>query len=211
MTSRVIGICGLIGSGKDTVGEYLVQNEGYTRLSFAMVLKDMLSVVFGWDRTMLDGLTPESRAWRDKIDVFWSLKLSRTWTPRIAMQQVGTELFRNQFHNDIWLNTIERKMLDYDKVVFTDVRFPNEIDFVKQQGELWIVERGERPEWWQAAEIYNKADDWSRSNMTYDKQTPTETHGVHESEWAWVGTESDQFLTNNSSLDDLFGKIKSLV
>jgi len=211
MTSEVIGIQGLIGSGKDTVGKFLISEYGYTRLSFAMVLKDMLAVVFGWDRKMLDGTTPESRAWRDEIDVFWTKKLGRDWTPRIAMQQVGTELFRNQFHDDIWLNTVERKMLEYDKVVFTDVRFPNEIAFVRQNGQLWQVEKGERPDWWLAAEIYNKADEWSKSNMSHDEQTPTSTHDIHESEWAWVGYRPDRIITNNGTLKDLYDAVKSPV
>ena len=57
----IIGICGLIGCGKGTVGDILVENHGFTKLSFADKLKDGVATVFNWDRQMLEGDTVESR------------------------------------------------------------------------------------------------------------------------------------------------------
>ena len=34
---------------------------------------------------------------------------------------------------------------------------------------------------------------------------------IHASETAWVGTKFDAVLTNDSSIDDLFAKVKDLV
>mgnify|MGYP001954163624 CR=1 FL=1 len=45
----VVGICGLIGHGKGTVGDVLLE-QGYQRLSFADKLKDAVAVMFDWDR-----------------------------------------------------------------------------------------------------------------------------------------------------------------
>ena len=45
----IIGICGLIGSGKGTVADILV-DEHFKKISFADKLKDGVSTVFGWDR-----------------------------------------------------------------------------------------------------------------------------------------------------------------
>ena len=53
LASMIIGIIGAIGSGKDTIADYLVKNHGFTRLSFAGKVKDVAAIVFGWDRTML--------------------------------------------------------------------------------------------------------------------------------------------------------------
>ena len=53
--SQVIGIVGLIGAGKDTVADYLVNFHRYKRESFANSLKDAVAQVFGWDREMLEG------------------------------------------------------------------------------------------------------------------------------------------------------------
>lgn len=40
----IIGITGVAGSGKDTAADYLVSKYGFTKVSFAAILKNMLSV-----------------------------------------------------------------------------------------------------------------------------------------------------------------------
>ena len=68
----IIGVCGLIGGGKGTVGDILVDNYGFKKLSFADKLKDAVADMFDWDRDLLEGITDESRNWREKKDEFWS-------------------------------------------------------------------------------------------------------------------------------------------
>lgn len=77
---NIIGVVGFIGSGKNTVGNFLIDSLGYKQDSFAGPLKDCVSVVFGWDRQMLEGDTKESRAWRDSPDEWWE-KTSRLVQP----------------------------------------------------------------------------------------------------------------------------------
>ena len=64
----IIGVTGLIGSGKDTIADYLCTHKGFKRISFAASLKDAVSSVFGWDREMLEGTTKSSRVWREQVD-----------------------------------------------------------------------------------------------------------------------------------------------
>ena len=64
----IIGICGFIGGGKDTIADYLVNVQHFRRVSFAGALKDAVSSVFGWNREMLEGRTQESRNWREQRD-----------------------------------------------------------------------------------------------------------------------------------------------
>jgi dephospho-CoA kinase len=64
----IIGICGFIGSGKDTIADYLVNLHHFRRESFANTLKDAVAQVFGWDRTMLEGRTKMAREWREQVD-----------------------------------------------------------------------------------------------------------------------------------------------
>ena len=60
MSKKIIGICGLIGSGKDTIADYLVNIHQFRRESFANSLKDAVAAVFGWDREMLEGRSKSS-------------------------------------------------------------------------------------------------------------------------------------------------------
>ena len=53
----LIGLVGLIGSGKDTVANRLVSHHGFVRDSFAKSLKDATESIFGWDREMIEGNT----------------------------------------------------------------------------------------------------------------------------------------------------------
>lgn len=57
----ILGICGLIGSGKGTVADILVRDHNFTKVSFADKLKDGVSAIFNWDRDMLEGDNDDSR------------------------------------------------------------------------------------------------------------------------------------------------------
>ena len=93
----IIAICGLIGSGKDTTADYLVNIHQFRRDSFARTLKDAVAVVFGWDRELLEGRTKESRAWREQVDAWWATRLGiPDLTPRWVLQNWGTEVCNTQ-------------------------------------------------------------------------------------------------------------------
>jgi hypothetical protein len=202
----IIGVCGFIGCGKDTVADYLVNFHEYRRESFADSLKDSVAAVFGWDRTMLEGRTKESREWREQVDEWWAKRLTMpTLTPRWVLQYWGTEVCRRTFHDDIWIASLENKLRQSrDNVVVSDVRFPNEIKAIKELGGkiIW-VKRGELPEWYDAAVQANAGANLFINEMK-DKK-------IHASEWAWVGTEFDHEITNDSTIDDLYKKIASIV
>ena len=87
----IIGICGLIGSGKGTVADLLVKEHNFSKISFADKLKDGVASVFGWDRKMLEGDTDESRQWRELKDDFWSNETKMEVTPRLLLQLFGTD------------------------------------------------------------------------------------------------------------------------
>jgi len=101
----IIGLVGFIGSGKDTVASRFI-SYGCIKDSFAAPLKDACAAIFGWPRALLEGDTVESREFRETPDMFWARKLGiDNFTPRLALQLVGTDVLRNHFHQDIWLSS----------------------------------------------------------------------------------------------------------
>lgn len=203
----IIGVCGLIGAGKDTIADYLVNIHEFRRDSFAATLKDAVSAVFGWDREMLEGRTRSSREWREQKDEWWSRRLGQDITPRYILQYWGTEVCRNHFHDDIWIASLENKLRKTkDDVVISDCRFPNEIRGIQENGGAVIrVKRGPDPEWYPVLEQM-------RRNSTIGICQDYMRHwNVHASEWSWVGTEFNAVLDNNGTLDELYDQINDLV
>ena len=208
----IIGVCGFIGSGKDTVADYLTNFHEFRRESFANTLKDAVSAVFGWDRTMLEGRTKQAREWREQVDPWWAERLGMPHlTPRWVLQYWGTEVCRKSFHDDIWIASLENKLRNStDNVVISDCRFPNEIKSIRDAGGIIVwVKRGELPEWYDWAVSANAGEvanfTWATSKHKLEKA------GIHASETAWVGTEFDAELDNNGTIDELFAQVKSLV
>jgi hypothetical protein len=202
----IIGVCGFIGSGKDTIADYLVNVHGFRRESFANTLKDAVAAVFGWDRVLLEGRTKEAREWREQVDPWWAERLGMpTLTPRWVLQQWGTEVCRKGFHDDIWIASVENKLRrSKDNIVISDCRFPNEIASIKNAGGIIVcVERGIKPHWYDIAIQANKGVDSANIWLMKEK--------IHASETAWVGTDFDYILDNNATLDSLFKQVETVV
>lgn len=211
----IIGISGFIGSGKDTAANYLVGFHGFRRDSFAGALKDAVATVFGWDRELLEGLTSESRAWREQVDTWWSRRLAMPHlTPRWVLQHWGTEVCRQGFHDDIWIAALENRLRQRTgDTVITDVRFPNEIKAIRNAGGIlcW-VKRGELPEWYDTALLENTTPLDKQWLLEDAHQLMPQKHPrVHASEWAWVGTRFDHEIDNNHSVEHLYNQLKTLV
>ena len=209
---QLVSLVGFKGSGKDSAGRHLVENHSFVNFSFAESLKDALASIFCWDRAMLEGDTPESRAWRETVDQWWADRLGiHNFTPRLAMQLVGTNVFRQHFNTDIWILNIERKLslLPQDaKVVLIDGRFPNELNLGRKYGAQVIrVKRGDEPEWFDEAAWINAN---SPTNSFRAARFDLLNERVHVSEWAWIGEEIDHTIDNNATLDHLYRSIEKL-
>jgi hypothetical protein len=208
----IIAICGFIGSGKNTAAEYLASDCKFTRVSFASSLKDAVSAVFGWDRQLLEGTTEESRLWREQTDLWWSNRLQiPNLTPRWVLQHWGTDLIRNNFHQDIWIASLEHKLNKLgDRIVISDCRFVNEIGTIKKLGGkvIW-VRRGSLPSWYDCAMQTLSAE--KEQSQLPDKNMYSKYPKVHISEWAWLATDFDLVIDNNDTIYDLYQQIENLV
>ena len=190
----LIGIVGLIGSGKDTVANRLVEKHGFVRDSFAKSLKDAVSSMFNWDREMLEGNTSSSRHWREQPDKFWSEKFGKPVTPRWVLQHFGTEVMRGNMYDGIWVDSCLGRYKGKNTVI-SDTRFPNEVKQIRLNGGTIIrVKRNEDPEWF---------INYVEGNI--------EPKGIHSSEYAWAKEEFDFVIENNGNKETLYAKIDELI
>ncbi len=135
---KIIGITGRARSGKDTLAEFLVNDHGFVKLSFAAPIRSFVADITGFPlAAMEDG--PEKEQPLDWLD---------GQTPRHLMQTVGTEWGRNMIDRDLWIKVVEQKIRQARRdgatgVVVSDVRFDNEADFIGawQHGVVVKVER----------------------------------------------------------------------
>lgn len=141
--ARLYGLCGFIGSGKNAVGDVISKRRDTQSLSFAEPLKDAVAAIFGWDRLLLEGKTTESRDWREQVDPFWSKVFRRDVTPRGILQEFGTDVCR-EWQDNLWIHAIERRIDPKITTLFTDLRFGNEMMFLRRLGGsvVWVY----RPE-----------------------------------------------------------------
>lgn len=132
-TPRIVGLTGLKRSGKTTVATLML---GYTRMSFAAPLKNMLRAM---------GVTDDEL--EDKETVLPRFGQS----PRFMLQTLGTEWGRDKIKQTLWVD-IARHSAEMGRssgalIVFDDVRFDNEANMILEMGgEVWKVFGGKSAE-----------------------------------------------------------------
>ena len=175
----------------------------------------------GYSPIILDYLTTTKK----ELKNYEGLELIKP-TPRFLLQFIGTNLFRNQLHPEIWVNslmseykslygyqTTDSKItigdisipipgLDIDKRVFpnfiiTDMRFPNEMEAVKKRGGITI--RVNRPCNICGGSGYHKMS------------CPVSKSGEHESETILDSAAFDYVVDNNSDIQSLIEKVKIIL
>lgn len=135
----LIGLNGLAGSGKDTVADILVKDYRFKRYSFADALRSIALaidpiVACYWDdeeKIRLSTVIAEDgwdKAKREEPEV------------RRLLQVIGTEAGRDIFGPNVWVDIVRKKWEEEDKpdAVITDMRFPNEVEWVSWEGG-WVV------------------------------------------------------------------------
>lgn len=206
VSPQIIAVTGFQNSGKGTVGVYLCKSYGYQEYSFAGSLKDACAAIFNWDREMIEGATKDSREKREIVDGWWADKLNiPDFSPRRALQCVGTELFREQFNENIWLFSLQNRVFQSkQKIVITDTRFKNEVELVsKLEGIVIAIIRGKKPNWWDIALEANAGS----------KQALQKLHdlGIHASEFSWIGLKVNYVINNDGSIKDLYNAVDIII
>jgi hypothetical protein len=130
---KIIGIAGKIGSGKDTLADFIIkelelQNKKTERRFFANLLKEMHKQLTGFG-----GWTQEEKnVYLDEVG----------FTVGEGLQKIGDGL-RQLYHPLIWIISALRNLPDDAVTIVTDVRYPNEVDYIKQAGGAVIRLEGD--------------------------------------------------------------------
>ncbi len=124
-TKHLIGLTGRKGSGKDTMAQILT-DRGYENLKFAGALKGMISFLLRYQG--VDEETIDRMVEGDLKEVPTPYLQGKT--PRWAMQSLGTEWGRELIGDSLWVDATMTRAATFERVVITDMRFPNECQAV---------------------------------------------------------------------------------
>lgn len=135
----IVGLTGKKGAGKDTAGDYLVREHGFTRLSFADPLK--ISAAACWP----DVTKEDWDVWKSDLDVRVEItrdeQVLASVTGRQFLQRYGTEAHREVFGDAFWIENVEQELdeaPDSWNYVITDARFENEVLALKKFGAVIV-------------------------------------------------------------------------
>lgn len=134
---------GMKGAGKDTVADMMrdvLEQQGYvvTIWSLAQPLKQLVCQLYGWSASQVNEQKDQP------------LTHFPGWTPRKLLETIGTDILRAH-HPDIWVQELDRLWQRWQLVeasivdvpplppralIIPDIRFPNEVIWLKQHGGL---------------------------------------------------------------------------
>lgn len=133
----LIGLTGYARSGKDTVAQRLCAKNGFKQFAFADPIREALfklnPIVNGGVR--LQDIM-KTYSWDDAKDEYPEI--------RHLLQRLGAEVGREMFGPNFWVRQIEHRIKhsNAERVVISDVRYPNEAQMIKDNGgQIWRVRR----------------------------------------------------------------------
>lgn len=151
----IIGLTGRKRAGKDTFADVLVKDHGYTRASFADAVRDAalrldpIIEVFDADNSCYDPdccggpypILTERRLSEIVAAIGWERAKDEYEEVRRTLQRLGTDAVRT-IAPDFWIDAAFATLDVEGPVVFTDVRFPNEADAIRERGGIIVrIER----------------------------------------------------------------------
>jgi hypothetical protein len=122
----LIGLSGYARSGKDATAELLCLNYEFKRLSFADPMRNAIY--------KLNPICSERGRVADVVDEYgWEIAKATPEVRRL-LQVFGTEVGREMFGGNFWIDQAFKQIDPAANVVIADVRFPNEADAIKARG-----------------------------------------------------------------------------
>lgn len=122
MGPKVIAICGLKRSGKDTAADFICES-GYLKFRFADPLKHIIKYLFSFTDNEIEGSS------KDVVHDKWQVK------PRTLLQYIGTDVMQYGIQDIVpnigrtfWAENLCERIKNETKVVIPDLRFVHEVD-----------------------------------------------------------------------------------
>lgn len=138
MKKKITAFIGPIGSGKDYRCA-LLEQQGYQKIAFADSLRELTWAIIGWhpDNTFEYDLFKSEEFHNMIHDELPNI----AFTGREFLQRLGTDA-RKILDQDIWLKAFKKRIEEskHDKFCVSDLRFENELEFIKSLGDTYEVE-----------------------------------------------------------------------
>lgn len=219
-------VCLLIGCTREQLEDHEFKNtelgEEWTYYAYADGHNDHYRKG-EWTKSM-HTIPCSKERYEEELRVNWQTAYKRPLTPRLLLQLLGTECGRNIIHPNIWVNALMSKYKFegckpnkescetsngncnsskcYSNWIITDVRFPNELQAVKERQGINI--RIERPT---SYETYGlDIVDLSKNEIVHSYRKEE-----HPSETALDNAEFDYTINNNGTIEDLIEQVKEVL
>lgn len=194
---KIVGLSGYARSGKDEAAKVLVEEFGFTRISFADKLRDFLyalnpiiTVSTELAQGFIDPIGYKTTRLQEVIDQYgWDGYKTTPYVHEIRplLQRLGTEAGREVLWDSIWIDAAFAGLDPDGKYVIADARFPNEAHAVTDRGGLM----------------------W-RINRLGNKPATLPDGTVHSSETSLDLWEFDHWITNSEGLEEFHNTIRFL-
>lgn len=205
----IIVVSGQSGAGKDTIADFLVQDYGFIKISFADPLKRFCMEVFDWTPEQLWGPSEN----RNKADERYTRSSGENLSPRWALQKLGADWGRECWP-EVWANYVIKTYdklnsgaFEYDpkigvypsvndkrlkpktrNIVIADCRYKNEMELLKERG---VFIRVKRPVSYLGELESNHSSEKEQKEISDD--------------------EFDIVINNDGTIDDLYANVKNFL
>lgn len=180
---NLIALGGWLRSGKDAFADWLVEHHGWVKVGLADPILEHMLIVNPWIKVRLREafrlrIRPGFHTAKRLYDRLGYVDAKSIDDFRAFMWRDGTDAGRNFIGRDVWVSVMARRVSERlaagEKLVITSVRYPNELDMVRDQGALtlWVDRAGTTP-------------------------------GDHESDQSLTAADFDGLIDNDGTLDDL--------
>lgn len=137
----ILGLIGHKQHGKTTVANYLVREHGFIALSFADGVRALAEAIDPLVDVRQLGSGIAAMRYTEVLSQYGYEQAKALPDVRRLLQRIGTEGCREVFGMHVWVTALAHRLETVlstatvtPNVVIPDVRFPNEVEFVREMG-----------------------------------------------------------------------------